>query len=302
MANALKDRILASRSKTHARLKPMWEAWRIAHPDHEWSDGAIELAIHILQRRQKGYPHARHSPSTANHCIRRSVLQYLGHKGEDVKDANTLGKFDGGNFGHLKWQMYFYDMGMLRDAEVPSMDGDLRSAGTCDGIIDIPLSGWDKMMTREQVRALVDSGDVEVWSGTLEIKEMFSRRWANNRPNVEPKTRWQGELYQRMNERRFDDLDGALFWLENKDTNEIIEYDLEPDKLLRKRIDDFYAEANALVDSGTLPPRPYKDSDYECRYCPLLQLCKKLEAKGRTTIKPTKKLTHGSFSMEDLPS
>lgn len=298
MANALKDRILASRSKNVARVKPMWEAWRIARPDHVMSDSALELAVHVLKRREAGYQHARHSPSTANHCIRRSVFQYLGHKGEEVKDPNTLVKFDGGNFGHLRWQMYFHEMGLLRGAEVVSLHPDLRVAGTCDGIMDIPLEGWDREMTREEVRALIDSGTVPVWSGVLEIKEMFSRRWTNNRTGGTPeaKTRWQGDLYCIANQRVDPSIEGTVFWFENKDTNELCEFDLPPTDIAIARMQEFYGEANALVDARTLPPRPYKNSDYECRYCPLLEMCQRYEAKGKTTIKPAKGWTEGDFT------
>lgn len=296
----LKDRILASRSKTPAHVLPMWQAWRIANQDHVFSDEALELAIHILKRREKGYRHARHSPSTANHCIRRSVLEYMGYKSAPVVDPVTLGKFDGGNFGHLRWQMLFFDMGILRDAEVVAYYPDWRVAGTCDGIMDIPLEGWNRDMTRAEVRALVESGDVPVWSGTLEIKEMFSRRWANNRSGgqPEPKVRWQGDLYTLCLQRTSPELQGTVFWFENKDTNEIVEYDLPPIKGALERMGDFYGDAIANEDAGTLPDRPFTDSSYECRYCGVSEHCKRLQQKGTTTVKMLKTQTTGNFDNE----
>ncbi len=251
----------------------------------------------ILKRREKGYKHARNSPSTANHCIRRSVFQYMGRKGEEVKDPNTLVKFDGGNFGHLRWQMYFFEMGLLRAAEVVSYHPAMRVAGTCDGIMDIPLEGWDREMTRLEVRALIDSGTVPVWSGVLEVKEMFSRRWENNRSGgqPEPKTRWQGDLYYLCNKRIEPTLQGTVFWFENKDTNELVEYDLPATPAAIKRMEEFYDQVENYVESGTLPERPYTNSSYECRYCPLIETCKTFERKQKLTIKASKNLTYGDF-------
>lgn len=299
--SSLKDRIKAVRSKTEARVLPMWQSWRIAHQDHVFSDEAIELAHHVLQRRLKGYPHVRHSPSTANHCIRRSVLQYMGYPSEPVRDATTLGKFDGGNFGHLRWQMYFFDMGLLRAAEVPASDPDLRVAGTCDGIIDIPLVDWDRDMSREDVRGLIEylqaTDTTKVWSGALEIKEMFSKRWLNNRSagQPEPKTRWQGDVYCLALQRKYPELEGTVFWFENKDTNELLEYDLPPQS--PDKIAAFYGEANHLIDDGEVPPRPYTDSSYECRFCGVSEHCKRLERKGKTKVSFRSHVTFGEFDV-----
>jgi len=299
MATDLKTRVQAARSSTPSRLYPIWSAWRIhAGGNYQFSDGAIQLAIDILSRRQRTYKHMRNSPSMANHCVRASVISFLGYKQGDIEDVDILQRFDGGNFGHLRWQMYLYDMGVLDRAEVPVFAPEMGVAGTCDGVVDIPTgTWWNPALTREQVRYQIEVEKSPHWHGLLEIKEMASYRWRYNKTQgqPEPKVRWQGDIYTVAAQREDPRLEGMCYWFENKDTNNVLEYDLAPEEVAVNNMSSFYGVVMDHVNEGKLPARPYEDGSRECNSCFFRDHCQRMDRKNRVTIGPAKGATMGNF-------
>lgn len=299
---SLRDRIIAAQSGSgvEQRLMPMWTAWRMNNSDHTFSDGAMQMATEVLQRRQRTYKGMRHSPSAGGDCIRQSVISFHGYKQRDNESIVTQHKFDDGNFGHLRWQMYLYDMGVLAAAEVPLAYKPWGVAGTADGVLEVPLEGWDKSMNRAEVRALVESGDVPVWTSLLEIKRMAQYRWqtAKNDKMPEYKILWQGAVYYTAAKHsKYPKIDDVCYWFEGKDVNDVVEFDIKPEERMVAKIDRYYKQSLAHYEAGSLPERPFADGSKTCNWCWFKHHCKRFEEKGRETITPAKGAVMGDFEV-----
>ena len=297
--SSLKDRVKAAKNKTPRHLLDKYTAWRMYRPEIRWDPETLEVALDILRRREEGYKHMRSSPSMGNHCIRQSVIAYMGYKSSNAPNIRVQGLFDDGNFGHLKWQMLHYQMGVLVKPEVVLTLPGYGVAGTCDGILEIPLEGYERDMERKDVLALVASGSVPVWRGVAEYKQMGSWRYKNNKVagSPEPKVRWQGDIYYEMANRYEHNLDGTMFWFENKDNAEITEYDLAPTKDAVALMHAYYDEVQENVAAGILPERPFLPGSTECNSCFHAEHCDKFTKKGKTTIKPARGATMGDFEV-----
>lgn len=298
--STMKDRVKAAKNKTPRHLLDKYSAWRMARPEIEWEPETLKVAIDILERRQKGYKHHRFSPSFANGCIRAAVISFNGYKSSQAPNIRIQDLFDNGNFGHLKWQMLLFQMGMLVKPEVVITHPEWYVAGTCDGILEIPLKGYDRDMTREEVRTLVTSGTVPVWSGVLEIKQMNEWRYKNNKVagSPEEKVRWQGDLYYESANRYEDaNLDGTCYWFQNNNSAEVTEFCFAPTQGSLDIMAGYYEVVQRYVDSGTLPERPFLDGSPECNGCFYAAHCKAFERKGKTTIKPARGTSRGDFEV-----
>jgi hypothetical protein len=182
MSNAkMKDLIKAAKAKTPARLKPLVTQWMLANQRHEFSDEAIEVAVETLKRARRTPKYMRNSPSAGHRdfCDRQGVIAFLGYPSDPIDDIVVLNKFADGNYGHLMWQLRLFDMGFMEAEHVEMFVRvpEWGVAGTCDGVLSVPMEGWDPRMHRDEVRALVNSGDVHVWGSLLEVKRMASYRF-----------------------------------------------------------------------------------------------------------------------------
>lgn len=298
--SSMRDRIKAAKSKTPRHLLDKYASWRMAHPELDWSAETIGMAEDILRRREQGYPFMRFSPSAANGCVRAAVISFMGYKSSQAPNIRINNIFDIGNFGHLKWQMLLYEMGVLVKPEVVVSYPDWYVAGTTDGILEIPLKGYEREMSRKDVRDLVTSGTVPVWRGILEIKQMNEWRYKNNKVagSPEEKVRWQGDVYYFAGERYEHNFDGTCYWFQNNNNGEVTEFSLPPTSGIRDTITAYYDVVKAYVDAGTLPERPYLDGSTECNGCFFADHCAAFERKGKTAIKPARGKKRGDFQVD----
>ena len=303
-ANAadMRQRIQQAKKGKPARLKPLVTAWMLANQDHEFSDAAIDVAVETLKRARRRPKYLRNSPSAGHHdfCDRRAVIAFNGYSQEPVNDIVTLNKFADGNYGHLMWQLRLFEMGFLAGefTEVFLNVPHWGVAGTADGILSVPMEGWDPGMTREEVRALVDSGDVPVWWSLLEVKRMASYRFRNAvaSGDTESKIHWQGANYwmgaNRLLKDHFEErgrgetVEDVCYWHENKDSNEFIEFDIVPADTLIDQMSTFYGQVIKDAGGHRLPPRPFEDGSRECNGCWFAERCRRLERKGKTKMSP----------------
>lgn len=300
--SSMRDRVMAARSSNKARLYPLWTAWRMQQKDHVFSDGALELAAQVLSRRENTFPHMRNSPSAGGTCRRASVLSFFGHRSDSVDSIGTQHIFDNGNFIHLKWQMYLYDMGVLAQAEVPLAKPEFGVVGTCDGIVQIPEGDWYRpTMTREQVRSAIEGGSPH-WTAVLEIKGWNAYKWRSVKAANQPddRTRWQGDVYHLAAQWTLPEMNvqGTCYWLENKETSAIMEFDLACTDVSRKNMTEYYSDVLDHVERNQLPERPHAPDSFACKYCPVSTECERFEADGVTLIESVRGHTRGFFNGE----
>jgi len=302
--SSLKDRIKAAKRGTPQKLKPLVTSWMLENQNHEWSDAAIDVAVETLKRARRMPQYMRNSPSAGHfdNCDRRAVIAFNGHKSDPIDDVVTLGKFADGNYGHLMWQLRLFDMGFMAAEHVEMFVSvpHWGVAGTCDGVISVPMEGWNPTMGREEARALVDSGEVPVWWSLLEVKRMASYRFRSCVANdsTEDKITWQGanywmgankKLHPLFSERnRGEAVQDICYWHENKDTNEFIEFDIVPGDGQIRQMHEFYAKVLNSAGGQQLPERPFQDEDKwsPCNRCNMRTHCLRLERKGKTTLGP----------------
>lgn len=302
--SSMRDKVMAARSPNKVRLYPLWTAWRLARPEHVFSEGAMELARHVLTRRDKTFSHVRNSPSAGNVCERASVISFMGYKSSAVDEIAVQQIFDNGNFIHLKWQMYLHDMGVLTLAEVPLALPSCGVVGTCDGIVQIPTGNWyDPSMSRDDVQGAINSG-MPHWTGILEIKGWNAYKWRTVKASGQPdqRTRWQGDLYHLAGQHTLPDLniEGTCYWLENKENSSIQEYDLACTDVSHYNIHAYYGQVLENVDDEVLPERPHDPDSTTCKYCPVSHHCERLEAKGKTTLTFARGASRGEFNGERI--
>src|SRR5687768_6640110 len=126
------------RKKRTVLVRPIVSAWTLKHYDDPFSADTIELAESILRRNDDTLRIGKFSPSSANKCMRASVMQFMGYPSTPVDSFSTLNRFHDGNYGHLFWQMIMWEIGILEKAEFPVSVKKYGVAGTCDGILSIP--------------------------------------------------------------------------------------------------------------------------------------------------------------------
>lgn len=300
-----KDRALQKRKGRTVMVRPLVSAWRLKNPDKPFSDSAVELAEHILRRNDDTVRIGRFSPSSADECIRASLLKFNGYPDKDPDTFSMVNRFQDGNYGHLMWQMVMWDMGILERAEFPVEVVKWGAKGTCDGVLAIPdfsaVGGYDPRMSRQDVRDIVESGDVKVTRLIAEIKRAAEFRWSmmQSLGEPEPKIVWQGSLYYHgakevLTKAESKTLKGVCYWLENKNNNDIFETDLAPTAQGTQAMEDFYGKAVKFAARGRLPKRPYEEKSKECNRCWVHEHCVAHEGKKR--IAPWKGINLGEFA------
>jgi hypothetical protein len=289
----------------------MVSAWRIKNPDKPFSASAIELAEQILRRSDEVERIGKFGPSSGGDCERQLVMSFMGYPSKAPDNLAMLNRFQDGNYGHLMWQMVMWDMGILEVAEFPIEVVRWGVAGTCDGIVAIPDwrkvdGGYDPRMSRQDVRDIVESGDVPVRRLVLEIKRANDFRWNMMRSRGEPEQKvvWQGNLYYHgAREVTGDDtIKGVCYWLENKDNNDIVEYDLVPTDSNVALMEKFYrTKVLNKAAVGKLPPRPFEREEkyprgHACGFCWQRERCDRWDDKGKRKIKPHQDRKLGKFA------
>ena len=290
--SSLKDKIKQAQKGEKRRVEPLVNAWLHHQYDNggiEWSDETLAMAQHVLKRKDGEYPHMRNSPSNGASCIRSAVIGFMGHNDKQTHDIGTRLRFLDGDFGHLMWQMVMFEMGILVDAEIPVGIPDMWVAGTADGLLSVPLEGYDKRMSRQDVLDLCKT--VDTWDAAVDFKRMFSRRYSNNKTyGSEDKVVWQLDVYAYGLGTK-----NTCFWYQNKDTNEVYEIDRTMSDERIEEMKAFYKSVHRHYKKRKLPAAPFKEGDKACKWCRAEKFCRDAEKKKIKTIDVAEGLTMGDF-------
>lgn len=153
------------------------------------------------------------SPSGATSCQRFQVI----NKTPSFKRAENINPalikiFDDGKWRHLKWQMLFWKMGIVDDAETFKSNGPLTYGGSFDLILSLP---WIKEKGLSQI--ILDIKGINA-SGFNYIKMTGKPKFAH---------KLQVIIYMYLHGIR-----RAVIWYENKNTQEICEVVVDYDERL----------------------------------------------------------------------
>lgn len=307
-----KDRARQRSKGRTVLVRPLVSAWMLKNADKPFTDEAVSLAEEILRRNDGKSRKGLFSPSQGDKCMRASVMKFFGYPDRKVDSFATLNLFRDGNYGHLMWQMIMWDMGILERAEFEVQVQKWGVAGTCDGVIAVPdfskvEGGYDPRMTRQDVRDIVESGSVKTTRLIAEIKRQNEYRWGLQQSSGEPEAGilWQGGLYyygarEVLPPEEAERLKGVCYWLENKNNNGILEFNLAPTKAGLIAFQDFYGEALEYAKASKLPDRVDVKGSRTCNMCWQRHRCDEWTEKGRTEIAPWKKFQFGEFTTEAL--
>lgn len=182
---------------------------------------------------------ASFSASSSGHCLRAQVYGYLGTESYNVPSAQLMSIFNNGTWVHLRLQAAMLMAGIITDVkhiEFPLYWRRLRTRGTMDGLGFVP-----------------DDHPNPAWRGKsfgLELKSANS--------NVFRKLQSDGpDKYERQFTRYFlmSGVDLFAVFVECKDTQQTLEWVVEPSPALAKLDKLELEDLNYYIDNKKLPPR-----------------------------------------------
>ena len=216
-------------------VKPRLEKFILEHGDKPFSPEVADWVRNQLtaapRMRVKSF-----AGSASGSCHRAQIFQYLGIPQPGVIDEQLQQIYNDGHWRHLRLQAQIAEAGIipLEGLEYPLSWPAMRSMGTADGNGIVP-----------------DDHPNPAWRGKLYGLELkgaheYVARWMN-----EP-SKYMQQLYRYFLSGGFD-----LFvvLVENKNTQELKEWVIEPDpELLDQQLDEL-TTLNRHVDDQTLPER-----------------------------------------------
>lgn len=215
-----------------------YRQWLTQHGDEPIPDEVAQQIYAMLTARQRER-FGTFSPSSSGRCLRRQELEFLGIPSEfgTQPDSRLLNIFNDGRWRHLRWQANLLSAGILHDVEVSVPWRHMRAKGSVDGRGYVPM---------DHPRAS--------WRGLefgFELKGV--NPWGYNKAEKNDK---QQEAHLDQIHRYFlqGGFDLFVCLYEHKDTNNWIEWVIEPDMELLEKARWELTELNKAIDKKKLHP------------------------------------------------
>ncbi len=228
----------------------------------QFSQKTIDLAVEILRGGEirNRDPKIFHA-SAAGACRRQQILAIYHPDRIRVDPLDAIQRMDDGKWGHLKWQMVLYEMGLLKRWEFQVRYRPWNAGGAPDGVLVLPWLDPDREFL-------------------LEIKRVSDYRFTQMLRTGAPE---HGFILQTHTYIQATDLAHIIYFVENKNTNDWkIFYqrrDLEVVKYLRER----YKYMNHYLLNKSVPPPDctFQKNDKMFQYCDMKKICiDRLKKKG----------------------
>jgi hypothetical protein len=215
-------------------ITPRLNMWLLQHGD----DGYSEATVAKIAEQLRSKPRIRHSSfssSGAGACLRAQVLSFLGVVGEGAIDPQLANIFQDGKWRHLRLQAAMLEAGIIDEIEYVLSWPKLRSRGTADGAGVVPM---DHPMQR--------------WRGKsfgVEVKGVSTFQFSKYE-GADPNAKHEAQVDRYFLASGFDLF---VFLYEDKTTQRMLEWVVEPDarKIAAARAE--LVELNTAVDTKTLP-------------------------------------------------
>ncbi|PVC75137.1 hypothetical protein C2I27_04420 [Priestia megaterium] len=204
-----------------------------------------------IQYKKQTRPMRKLHPSTIGMCQRKIVFDIMMvHK--PLVDYRLMRIFENGHSLHHRYEKLFKDMGILVQDEM-KIEFDNISGHT---------DAWVRIHSLEYPHGM---------NYLVELKSAFSKsfEWMvkNNKPKKEH--REQLTFYLHLVQKMGLPIDKGIIFVENKDTQDIWEYELEYDSKLGQKLEDRGNWCISLAQQRVLPniPPQHTPSYYKCATC-----------------------------------
>ncbi|QHW35834.1 hypothetical protein GZH47_33625 (plasmid) [Paenibacillus rhizovicinus] len=191
-------------------------------------------------------------PSTIGMCDRRIVFDMI-MVPKEANDAQLMRIFDNGHGMHHRYEKMFEDMGILVQAE---MRIELEN-------ISGHTDAWVK------IRSFANPHGEDY---LVELKSAFSKSFEWMVKNNLPKKEHRAQLTFYMH---LTGIKKGIIFVENKDTQEVWEYELEYDPALGQQLMNKAHRLIEMAQQRRLPAieKGYTPSNYKCAQCPYNIYC-----------------------------
>lgn len=223
-------------------------------------------------------------PSSVGQCKRKVTYQMMGYPGKPKEGRMSL-ILDNGTYFHHRMEDLFERMGIMVAPELKLKDEKLRISGRSDAIIYNFLKKTEGPIEGDEVITLYkpvydengdETGEELVYEGwasdvlIVEFKSSKEKAYENYIPKTKPKKEheMQLQLYFLLTGIR-----AGMVYYENKNTQDQKYYYVEYNQAI---IDGIVADIEFVIshiDAGTLPPREFQPTSFECRYCDYRDIC-----------------------------
>lgn len=244
------------------------------------------------------------SPSMAGRCMRANYYARTGEGSQGLIDARTQRIFDNGTYTHERLQDYLKKEGTLIFDEVPLIDYALNIQGHTDGLLklsqykyaileikSINSNGFSKLKDAKEEHKLqamvylycmenrrkqLKLNNPNGLEGTLEDRRRFyESRYSHIRDGKtrtrEEKINFQVELNLKIDEILYKipkEIDTIVFLYENKDTQELKEFEVKYDESMMNGLIEYYCILNEHVHLQQVPPKEGTSKSCTiCRWC-----------------------------------
>lgn len=197
-------------------------------------------------RRQKEKDKNHFYITDAGRCPRAVFFQFKKYPKKEI-EARVLRLLEHGEYTHMRLMSVLFSIGLVKSAEIEIPKQEIIH-GRADAIISL-------------------NNELYV----LEIKSMNKMAFFRlEKPN--PDNLKQIQLYMHY----FNVHKGILLY-ENKDTQEIKEFEVEYDEKLVKELLKNFAELKEKIESNEMPGIPEDIEKWRCSYCPYAEECGKIK-------------------------
>lgn len=246
-------------------LKPLVNRWIVEHSEtlDKYTDDDIE---HMLSLMRKGTVRDRRvfSPSGATACARKQVIsKHKEFKEDRTFDVRTIRIFLDGNWRHLKWQMIFFKMGIAESFEEFKSFGPLDYGGSIDLIVRLNMNKVATTKLGKKLRVILD------------VKGAHDNDWAYIRRTRKPHRAHyvQVQIYMMLHNIQY-----AIIWYENKNTNDVLEVIVEADYEFWDTLRQRQKNMKRFFELDAFPKEEcdIDKNDFVHRSCPQREVCLKL--------------------------
>ncbi len=206
----------------------------------------------LVERVKNGQAPMFH-PSSISKCSRAIVYEMLGYPPEP-RPASFIRIFRNGDSMHERYQAWFKDMGILVATEVAVEDEDLRISGRVDAILDIGL-----------IDPSLGGGNA-----VAELKSAKAKNFYYMKKTSTPSQTYIEQICLYLHLLK---LDKGVIIVECKDDQELLEFWLDYDENLARRLIDKIKFVNLCIDTNQIPLREYQRDSYQCVYCDFRKTC-----------------------------
>lgn len=246
-------------------LKELVTSWLAANPDSsdKFTEEDFEILKDLIVRGTTRDGNV-FSPSGATRCTRLQIIdKHPEFKADPLTDAKLISIFMDGNWRHLKWQMVFHKMGIAESFEIFKKIGPLDYGGSYDVVVWLNLSKITENKEDEKAKVIVDIKGIN----DRGFHEIYKSRKAK-------RAHWvQVQIYMMLHNIQF-----AIVWYENKNTQEIVEILVEADYEFWKKVRRRSKRMRHFLELGGFPAEECdvagKSSEFYS--CPQRKACQRL--------------------------